>query len=195
MPAYSERYDEALALAARAHRHQTRKGDDVPYLVHPVHVSVILLLNGFPCDVAIAGLLHDVVEDQGIPLSDIELGFGHAVANMVAALTERKRENGIERTWENRKQEALDQLEEAGTDAVAVKAADVLHNTQTLAWQLHRQGPSAWSHYSRGPDESLWYARSVASIARDRLGAHALVDELDNAINHLQHIITGTGDF
>ena len=195
MPAYSERYDEALALAARAHRHQTRKGSDVPYLVHPVHVSVILLRHGFPGDVAIAGLLHDVVEDQGIPLSDIEAGFGHAVANMVAVLTERKRENGIERTWVTRKQEALDQLKEAGPDAVAVKAADLLHNTRTLARQLHRQGPSAWSHYSRGPDDSLWYARSVASIVRDLLGAHALVDELDNAINHLQHIIAGTGDF
>jgi (p)ppGpp synthase/HD superfamily hydrolase len=195
MPAYSERYDEALALAARAHRHQTRKGSDVPYLVHPVHVSVILLRHGFPGDVAIAGLLHDVVEDQDIPLSDIEAGFGQAVANMVAALTERKREIGIQRTWENRKQEALDQLEEAGPDAVAVKAADVLHNTQTLTRQLHRQGPSAWSHYSRGPDASLWYARSVAAIARDWLGAHALVDELDNAINHLQHIIARTGDF
>ena len=88
MPAYSERYDEALALAARAHRHQTRKGSDVPYLVHVVHVSVILLGHGFPRDVAIAGLLHDVVEDQGIPLSDIEADFGQAVANMVAAASE-----------------------------------------------------------------------------------------------------------
>ena len=193
MPAYSERYDKALALAARAHRHQTRKGDDVPYLAHPVHVSVILLRHGFPGDVVIAGLLHDVVEDQDIPLSDIEAGFGQAVANMVAALTERKRENGIERTWESRKLEALDQLKKAGPDAVAVKAADVLHNTRTLARQLHSQGPSAWSHYSRGPDASLWYARSVAAVARDRLGAHALVDELDSSINHLQCIIAGKG--
>jgi (p)ppGpp synthase/HD superfamily hydrolase len=172
-----------------------RKGSDVPYLVHPVHVSAILLRHGFPGDVAIAGLLHDVVEDQDIPLSDIEAGFGQDVANMVAALTERKRENGIERTWENRKREALGQLEEAGHDAVAVKAADVLHNTRTLARQLRSQGPSAWSHYSRGPDASLWYARSVAAIARDRLGPHPLVDELDSSIDHLQNIIAATGDF
>jgi (p)ppGpp synthase/HD superfamily hydrolase len=194
MPAYSERYDAALALAARAHRHQDRKGSDVPYLVHPVHVSAILIRHGFPGDVAIAGLLHDVVEDQNVPLSEIEAAFGQAVADMVAALTERKRENEIERTWEIRKLEALDRLKEAGPDAVAVKAADVLHNTRTLVRQLHRQGPSAWSHYSRGPDASLWYARSVAAIARDRLGAHALVDELDTSINDLQDIITRTGD-
>jgi (p)ppGpp synthase/HD superfamily hydrolase len=194
MQAYSERYDEALALAARAHRHQTRKGSDVPYLVHPVHVSVILLRHGFAGDVAIAGLLHDVVEDQDIPLSDIRAGFGWTVADIVAALTERKRENGIERSWEDRKREALDQLEGAGRDVVAVKAADVLHNTRTLARQLHRHGLSAWSHYSRGPDASLWYARRVASIARDRLGEHPLVGELEDAISQLQQIISGTGD-
>jgi (p)ppGpp synthase/HD superfamily hydrolase len=194
MQAYSERYDAALALAARAHRHQTRKGSDVPYLVHPVHVSVILLRHGFNDDVAIAGLLHDVVEDQDIPLADIEAGFGQAVADIVAALTERKQEDGIERAWEDRKREALEQLEGAGPDAVSVKAADLLHNTWTLARQLQRQGPSVWSHYSRGPDASLWYARSVASIARRRLGDHSLVDELENAINHLQDIIIGAGE-
>ncbi len=194
MQAYSEQYDAALALAARAHRHQTRKGSDVPYLVHPVHVSVLLLRHGFPGDVAVAGLLHDVVEDQGIPFSDIEAGFGQAVANMVAALTERKREDGIERPWEKRKQEALDQLKKAGPDTVAVKAADVLHNSHTLARQLQCQGASVWDHYSRGPDASLWYARSVAAIARDRLGAHSLVDELDSAISDLQNVIATTRD-
>jgi (p)ppGpp synthase/HD superfamily hydrolase len=194
MQAYSEKYDAALILSARAHRQQTRKGSDIPYVVHPVHVSVLLLRHGFSGDVAIAGLLHDVVEDQGILLSDIEAGFGQAVADMVAALTERKREDGIERPWELRKQEALEQLREAGPDTVAVKAADVLHNTHTLARQLRRHGPSAWSHYSRGPGASLWYARSVAAIARDRLGAHSLVDELDSSISRLQHVIAGTGD-
>ena len=194
MQAYSERYEAALVLAARAHRHQTRKGSDVPYLVHPVHVSVILLRHGFPGDVAIAGLLHDVVEDQDIPLSDIQAGFGRTVADMVAALTERKLENGIERSWEVRKREALEQLEGSDPDVVAVKAADVLHNTRTLARQLQRHGSSVWSHYTRGPDASLWYARCVASIAGDRLGAHPLVGELEDAISRLQRIISGTGD-
>ncbi len=193
METYSERYDAALVLAARAHRTQTRKGSDVPYLVHPVHVSVILLRHGFPEDVAIAGLLHDVVEDQDVPLADVEARFGPHVAEMVAALTERKRDRRCERTWEMRKQEALEQLEEAGPDAVAVKAADLLHNTRTLAQQLHSQGPSAWSHYSRGPLAFLWYARSVFAIVRDRLGTHALTGELHGAIRDLERRIAETG--
>ena len=44
---FSARYDAALALAARAHRDQLRKGTDLPYIVHPVHVSLVLIRHGF----------------------------------------------------------------------------------------------------------------------------------------------------
>jgi (p)ppGpp synthase/HD superfamily hydrolase len=102
---YSERYEQALRLAASAHRSQNRKAGDVPYITHPFHVSVILLSYGFSTDVAIAGLLHDVVEDQEVDLCEIEEQFGDRVARFVAALSERKRDaqdvrrDGPE-TWE-----------------------------------------------------------------------------------------------
>lgn len=192
MPAYSERYDAALALAARAHREQTRKGSDVPYIVHPVHVSVILLRYGFAEDVAIAGLLHDVVEDQGLPLSLIEAGFGPAVAEMVAALTEKKKEGGQPRPWEIRKQEALAQVRCASLEAVAVKAADVLHSARSLAVALQQEGATLWSNFSRGPAESLWYYRSVAEIVGQRLGPHPLAAELDAAVAALAQVMAET---
>ena len=100
MQAYSERYEAALTLAARAHRTQLRKVGDVPYIVHPVHVSAILLRHGFSEDVVIAGLLHDVIEDQDVSLERIEADFGPAIAEIVAALTERKKEAGVDRPWD-----------------------------------------------------------------------------------------------
>ncbi|MGD2207586.1 MAG: HD domain-containing protein [Anaerolineae bacterium] len=192
MEAFSERYNAALILAAHAHQRQTRKGGNIPYIIHPVHVSVILLRHGFSEDVAIGGLLHDVVEDSDIPLTDIEAEFGPAVADIVAALTERKREEGVERPWETRKREALNHLRAASIEATAVKAADVLHNTRTLAQQLRRQGPSIWGHYSRGPEQSLWFYRAVAAIARERMRAHPLTDELDEAVEGLAQAIQET---
>ncbi len=192
MNAYSERYEAALTLAARAHRHQTRKGGDVPYLVHPVHVSVILLRHGFSEDVAIAGLLHDVVEDQGVPLAEIEAAFGPAVTEMVAALSEKKKEAGQPRPWEIRKQEALAQIRQASLEATAVKAADALHSTRSLAADLRRQGPSLWGNFSRGPAKSLWYYRSVAEIVGQRLGDHPLAVELDAAVQDLAQAIAET---
>jgi (p)ppGpp synthase/HD superfamily hydrolase len=194
MEAYSERYEAALALAARVHRQQTRKGSDIPYIVHLAHVSVILIRHGFAEDLAIAGLLHDAVEDQDLPLEDIEAGFGPEVAAMVAALTERKHEEGVERPWEARKREALHQLRRANLDAVAVKAADALHTVRSLLAGLAAEGPALWANFSRGADQSLWFYESVAEIVRERLPEHPLADELDRAVDGLEEAIAASED-
>src|SRR5262245_53593037 len=90
MLAFSSRYDAALAFAARAHRHEVRKGTDIPYISDVVHVSFILIRYGFDEDIAIAGLLHDTAEDCDVPIDQIELEFGDRVANLVAAVSEQK---------------------------------------------------------------------------------------------------------
>jgi (p)ppGpp synthase/HD superfamily hydrolase len=193
MDTYSQRYEEALSLAAGAHRDQLRKGGDVPYIVHPVHVSVILIRHGFDENVAIAGLLHDVVEDQDVPLHQIEARFGPAVAEMVAALTERKREGGTERPWEARKRDALHQIRRASQGAVAIKAADALHATRTLAADLRRKGAEVWAPFKRGPGQSSWYYHQIAEIAGERLKGHPLVDELERGVADLDAAIAETG--
>lgn len=189
MEAYSARYEAALALAARAHHAQLRKGSDLPYFIHPVHVSVILLRHRFADDVAIAGLLHDVVEDQEFPLAQIEAEFGPAVAEMVGAVTEQKHQDGQLRPWEIRKQEALDKARRASPEAVALKAADALHNVHTLTVALRREGPAVWGVFRRGSGPTLRYYQSVAALARERWGAHPLVDELDAALQELERAI------
>jgi (p)ppGpp synthase/HD superfamily hydrolase len=191
--AYSARYDAALISAIRAHRAQVRKGSDIPYVSHPIHVSVILLRHGFPEDVAIAGLLHDVVEDQEVPLASIETEFGPAVAEMVAAVTERKREGGARLPWEVRKQESLEHVRCASLGAVALKSADLLHNARSLTLLLRSDGLGTWQHFSRGSGKTLWYYRSMAGLARQRLGPHPLVDEMDEAIRDLEQAIAETG--
>ena len=193
MEAYSGRYEAALVLAARAHQDQVRKVGGDPYITHLVHVSVILLRHGFSEDVAIAGLLHDIVEDQDVPLAGIEAEFGPAVAEMVDVLTEHKREGGVERRWEVRKGEALAHLRQGSLAAVSVKAADTLHNAHSMALGLRRDGPAIWRSLSRGPAETLWYYRSVAAIVRERLGAHPLVEELEAAIMRLEQVTGSEG--
>jgi (p)ppGpp synthase/HD superfamily hydrolase len=192
MTGYSERYEAALVLAARAHRQQTRKASDVPYIVHPVHVSVILMRYGFDEDITIAALLHDMVEDQDIPPSEIEALFGERVAGIVAALTEQKHTGGMPRPWETRKEEALDQLRRAGPDAAAVKAADLLHSVRGLAAMLRCHGPDVWQHFSRGPDPALRYYRRVVDVIHDKLPDHPLAAEAAAAVDDLAQAIEQT---
>jgi (p)ppGpp synthase/HD superfamily hydrolase len=192
MTGYSERYEAALNLTAAAHRAQSRKGSDVPYIVHLVHVAPILLRYGYAENLVIAGLLHDSIEDQDVPLEQIESQFGPAVAEIVAALTEQKMEGGVKRPWEQRKQDLLAQLRRASHEAVAVKAADTLHNARSLASDLREYGPSIWRSFSRGPEPTLGYYTRTAALVRARLGSHPLVDELDSAIQDLAQTIAET---
>ena len=187
---YSERYEQALRLAASAHRSQNRKAGDVPYITHPFHVSVILLRHRFSTDVAIAGLLHDIVEDQGFALGEIEERFGGRVAGFVAALSERKQDaHGVKRPWEVRKREALEHMRQGDTEVAAIKVADALHNARSMAQDLRRDGPETWERFNRGPESQLDYYRCILEIARDRLRGHPMVDEFAEAIEDLAQIV------
>jgi GTP diphosphokinase / guanosine-3',5'-bis(diphosphate) 3'-diphosphatase len=82
---------DAYGLAAAAHARQTRKDNGAPYLTHPVLVAELVGGAGFGPDVQAAALLHDVVEDSDVDLTEITRRFGPRVAEVVAALTENDR--------------------------------------------------------------------------------------------------------
>ena len=70
----------AFAYAAKMHAGQARKGTKVPYLSHLMAVASLVLEAGGDEEMAIAALLHDVVEDcGGMPrLREIRKVFGNA---------------------------------------------------------------------------------------------------------------------
>jgi (p)ppGpp synthase/HD superfamily hydrolase len=196
MASYSSRIHEALAVAARAHRTQLRKGTDVPYIVHPVQVSMILTAHGFDEDVVIAGLLHDTVEDTAMTLEDIAVRFGPGVAELVASVTEKKEENGQRRPWRVRKEETLRHLAGASPRLAALKAADALHNASATVEDVEQHGPTAWERFNAGPADALWYYREIARLVRERLGAtHSLAEELGAVVDRLEAVSAKTGPF
>ena len=85
-----ELFEKALIYSFRAHRVQTRKGTDTPYMGHLLGVASLVLEDGGDEEQAIAGLLHDAVEDQGgrPRLDDIREQFGPRVAPIVAACSD-----------------------------------------------------------------------------------------------------------
>ncbi len=185
MAAFSARYDAALTFAARAHRDQLRKGTDIPYIMHPVHVSILLIRHGFDEDLAIAGLLHDVVEDCGVALDTIAVEFGKRVAQLVEAVSEQKAADGVELPWEQRKQAKLAHLREGGPDVAALKAADAIHNVRSISADLALVGASVWVRFKRGPEQTLWYYREILEGVRLWLGDHPILVELGTAVEEL----------
>lgn len=193
MIAFSNRYDQALQFAARAHRQQLRKGTDIPYVAHVMHVSVLLLRHGFDEDLAIAGLLHDVVEDCDVPLARVEALFGAEVARLVDAVSEVKYSDSVERSWEERKTEKLAHLQHGGPRVAALKAADALHNLQSIIADLALVGPEIWRRFKRGPQPTLWYYREILAGVRIHLGDHPIVVELTAALADLEQAIAHAG--
>lgn len=189
MNSYTYRYDVALHFAARAHRAQLRKGTDIPYIAHVVHVSVILLRHGFDEDLAIAGLLHDVVEDCDVPIEAISDQFGERVAQLVAAVTEQKAADGTPLPWEQRKDDKLAHLRAGGPDVAALKAADAIHNTRSIIADVQQDGVAVWQRFKASPQQTLWYYREIEAGVRQWLGEHAIALELSDAVAALAALI------
>ena len=86
----TDRFDRALLYATHVHGEQVRKGTSTPYVAHLLAVSATVLEYGGGEDLAIAGLLHDSVEDQGgrACLEDVRNRFGNRVASVVAACSD-----------------------------------------------------------------------------------------------------------
>jgi len=86
----STRFTTALMLAAELHATQRRKKDDrdIPYVSHLLAVAALVLEDGGSEDEAIAGLLHDAIEDQGLTPERVEDEFGPEVARIVVACSD-----------------------------------------------------------------------------------------------------------
>ena len=115
-----ELVSEAIIFAAKVHDGMRRRKSDSPYVLHPLEAAVIVGSMTDDQHVIAAAVLHDVVEDAGIAMDEIEQRFGTRVRQLVESETENKREDlPPEDTWRVRKEESLRVL--ANTEDPAVR--------------------------------------------------------------------------
>ncbi len=150
-------FDRALIFAARAHSNQHRKGTDVPYITHPVALAVMLIEMGCSDELIVAALLHDVIEDTPVTLSEVEAEFGSRVAELVWGVTEPDRSA----PWEARKAQAIHKLRDAPLPIKLLACVDKLHNIRSLARGYTEMGDRVWERFKRGKEKQAWYHRSL----------------------------------
>ena len=159
-------FERALRLAAFSHRDQVRKGSGIPYIEHPMAVALILDRAGFDEEVAIAGLLHDLVEDTDVTLQQVGEGFGDRVAEMVAYCSEVKLDaEGRKRPWIDRKRDHLEAVSKAPEVVKAVVLADKLHNLLSIQLDL-LEGRAVWESFNAGREQVLWYHGAMLDACR-----------------------------
>jgi (p)ppGpp synthase/HD superfamily hydrolase len=184
VPTLGVRLDRAFRYAAKMHKGQARKQTAVPYLSHLMGVTSLVLESGGDEDLAIAALLHDVVEDcGGMPrLREIRRTFGPRVAKIVEGCTDSFVEPKL--PWIERKQDYLNHVKSADSDTRLVSASDKLHNVRTILADYRQHGEAIWSRFSGKRDGTLWYYRALSDEFRKR--PNRITTELEIAVSELE---------
>lgn len=185
----SSRFQQAFEYALEKHREQKRKGSSVPYISHLMSVSALVMEACGDEDQAIAGLLHDVPEDQGgrPALEEIRARFGERVAHIVEGCTDTFEEPKPD--WKIRKQQYIEHLKHADNDTKLVSLADKLHNARSILADYRQIREEIWKRFKRGRNEQLWYFGALAAAfeaSRSQPGIARLLDEFQRVRRDLE---------
>ena len=185
----SRRFEQALLFATRKHAGQSRKGTAVPYVAHLLSVAGLVLEAGGDEDLAIAALLHDVVEDcGGAPmLKEIRRRFGKRVAHVVDGCTDTDLDP--KPPWRQRKEDYIAHLRTADADTRLVSAADKLHNVRSIVAIYREIGDRVWERFHGKRDGTLWYYRTLLDEFQ-RKKSSPLIRELERAVIELEAVVT-----
>lgn len=185
-PKLSNRFEQALVYAAQVHENQVRKGGDIPYVSHLLSVAALVLEDGGDEDEAIAGLLHDAIEDRGSTeiREAILVQFGERVASIVDACTESC--TIPKPPWRDRKLRYIEQMRHASPSVLRVSMADKLHNARSILADRDREGEAVWDKFKGGKAGTLWFYRSLLEIYRLG-GSNFLLSEIDRTVDRLEN--------
>lgn len=131
--------DADLALVQKAHdfaislhEGQLRRSGE-PYIIHPIHVSMILAKMRLDVASIVTGLLHDTVEDTATTIEEITTKFGPEIAQLVDGVTKISAfsfKSSHEKQAENFRKMILAMAKDLRV--ILVKLADRMHNMRTL---------------------------------------------------------------
>ncbi|MEA5401649.1 bifunctional (p)ppGpp synthetase/guanosine-3',5'-bis(diphosphate) 3'-pyrophosphohydrolase [Arcicella sp. DC2W] len=160
---------KAFMLSAEAHKEMRRKSGE-PYIYHPIAVAQICVEEiGLGATSIMCALLHDVVEDTEIELSEIEAIFGKNVAKIIDGLTKISGvfDYGSSQQAENFRKMLLTLSDDIRV--ILIKLADRLHNMRTL-------GSMPRDKQLKISSETFYLYAPLAH----RLGLHAIKSELED---------------
>jgi len=157
---------EAIEFAVERHHGQWRKGTKVPYVLHPLNVGYLLLQHGCPEEVAVAGFLHDTLEDTVTTVEELRERFGERVAWLVQQVTEPDKSQ----PWEVRKRHTVEHLRRVqDEDVLLIACADKLDNLQMIREGMRTHGVEVWERFKAPLPAQRWYYTTLMEIFQQRL--------------------------
>ena len=156
------RLAQALAFAVDVHALQERKGAGTPYVAHLMAVSSMVLENGGDEEQAIAGLLHDVIEDGGSEYApELNARFGKEVVRIVGLATDATTDP--KPPWRARKERYVAKLATLDRRAALVVGCDKLHNARAIVADVRAEGPGVFARFTADEPGIAWYYGALAA--------------------------------
>ncbi|HPO05693.1 MAG TPA: HD domain-containing protein [Candidatus Gracilibacteria bacterium] len=174
---------KAIQIAEVAHEGQIRKGDGLPYIVHPLAVGQKLFAHHFSPEIVAAGMVHDVLEDTNYSVEDLRRSLGEQVFLIVNAVSV---DDQIP-DWKAKKLDYIEKVKNGPVGAKEVCVADKIHNLESLQKAYDEHGESIWSHFNQGKEQKFWFENEVLQMLKTEMD-HPLVKEYEDLLNKMQNI-------
>ena len=171
-----QKFTLACEMAARWHGQQQRKGEGLPYIVHPLEVARILAdcgeTNG---DILCAAVLHDVLEDGNVTLATLTETFGRVVSHMVEEVTDDK---CIRKGTRKRLQ--AENLPKKSHGAKLIKMADKISNCRSMMEK--EKWPKGWTEQNVY-EYLIWSFRMLYAVRNESEGLWNIFLGVVNGVN------------
>ncbi|MFA6307142.1 MAG: HD domain-containing protein [Patescibacteria group bacterium] len=174
--------EKAVRVSVIAHKDQTRKGDSLPYIIHPFMVALKLAKYNFPDVVIAAALAHDILEDTEFPEDKLKDELGEEVLKIIRAVT-----NDESLPWEEKKKKYVETVRDGSEGAKAVAVADKIHNLESLLIAHAEQGSDLWKKFNRGKEQKLWFENEVLKMLKETW-QHPLIDEYEKLLEQEKNL-------
>lgn len=121
---------DAIKFATKHHEGQMRKGENLPYIVHPLRVLAIISSYNNNEAVLCAAVLHDVIEDTEATAHDVREKFGIYICKLVLELTDISKPEDGNRA--KRKEIDRQHIASGSNECHLIKIADLIDNTESI---------------------------------------------------------------
>ena len=173
---------KAIIKATVLHNGQVRKEGNIPFIIHPYSVAVILSNYTDNENIIIAGLLHDVLEDvPGYSENNMRKEFGDKITEIVKGVSEDKTLNNKlteKESWQYRKNKYLEGLKDDSQESLMVCAADKIHNMDSMMEAYKERGSVAFANFNSSIEQRMEFHKNVLKILKKRL-KNKIVFELE----------------
>jgi len=118
-----DKFEKAVRCLVENVEPQAKSGKEKPVVAHSLRIAFHLLSLGYPEEIAMIAILHDVLENSRLNALEIEKDFGSYIREGVEALTIIGKKDS---DWP----ESLKKCETLGLGIMAVRVADLYDNLE-----------------------------------------------------------------